>query len=105
MATMMAAMMLLQGCASSVYVAHQFDDDGPKAWTPVGNALMGDFEILRDTWRYEDHVLPVWLDRSLNTICIVIDLPFSLVFDVITFPYQLIVYNTQDKDKTGANEP
>ena len=45
-------------------------------------------KIWKDTWTMEDDVLPNWLHRSLNTVCVLIDMPVSLAFDIVTFPWQ-----------------
>ncbi len=90
-------LLLCPGCGTGLYVACQCDDQPEKviqtsAW-PVGNILRLDATLLRETWEGpEDRILPPWLDRSLNTLFVVIDMPISLVFDIATSPYQLWRY-------------
>lgn len=85
-----AGMLLATGCASSLYIAGQIEDQ-PASDLPCGNALYLDSVLFREILRGpDDYLLPPWLDRALNMTALIIDLPFSLVFDVVTFPYQAL---------------
>ena len=90
MVAIAAGMLLATGCASSLYIAGQIEDQ-PVSNLPCGNALYLDSVLFRKIRQGpDDYLLPPWLDRSLNMTALIIDLPFSLVFDVVTFPYQAL---------------
>jgi len=97
------AALFLSGCASSLFITIQIDK-GPITQTPIGNATKLDVEVLVDAWLYGDKVLPNWLHGTLTTIAVAIDLPFSLIFDIVTSPYQIIVHYTREKPKDGGTE-
>lgn len=85
-----AGILLCGGCASSLYIAGQIEDQ-PASNLPCGNALYLDSVLFREILQGpDDYLLPPWLDLSLNMTALIIDLPFSLVFDVVTFPYQAL---------------
>ena len=79
-------------CMSGFYIAMRCDEKNKNHVQPVFNATCLNHGAMREAWRHEDYFLPVWLDRSLNTIALAIDLPFSLCFDVLTLPFQGIDY-------------
>ena len=85
-------LLLTTSCMSGFYIAIRCDEQKKNHLQPVFNATWLNQDLMREAWRHEDYVLPVWLDRSLSTIALLIDLPFSLCFDVITFPFQGIDY-------------
>ena len=56
---------------------------------PCGNITNMTTCLLQDAlYGPDDYVLPPALDRFLNVTCIIPAYPVSLVFDVVTFPYQ-----------------
>ena len=59
---------------------------------PVGNIVYLNTKMIEVACNEEDHVLPTWLDRTLNVFCIVQGYPVSLVFDILLWPYQLWRY-------------
>ncbi len=88
----------ISGCSSSMYIAMQTSEEEQQikesSELVVGNILKINAMLFKDTWtKVNDHVLPPLLDRTLNTIALTIDLPFSLVGDVITSPWQLYRYD------------
>ena len=81
------------GCATALYIGGQCNGNAKYIRETnvkvFGNIPNGDCELMKDIWDGpDDYVLPPWLDRSLNTICLCLDFPISFVFDIITFPYQ-----------------
>lgn len=81
------------GCATALYIGGQCSGNAKYIRETnvkvFGNILNGDCELMKDILEGpDDYVLPPWLDRSLNTICLCLDFPLSFVFDIITFPYQ-----------------
>ncbi|MGE4302393.1 MAG: YceK/YidQ family lipoprotein [Victivallaceae bacterium] len=101
-----AGILLCGGCASSLYIAGQIEDR-PAADLPCCNALHLDLELFREIRQGpDDYLLPPWLDRSLNMTALVIDLPFSLVFDAVTLPYQLLnAFHTETEEPAAHNTP
>ncbi len=100
---LICSLLLLGGCSSSEYIADQKKVSGSQKYL-CGNALMGDFHFMKECWEHEDYLLPHWLDRSLNTISAIIDLPFSLVFDIVSLPYQMIVYSPQKCEQADLTQ-
>jgi len=100
-----AGMLLCGGCASSLYIAGQIEDR-PAADLPCCNALHLDLELFREICQGpDDYLLPPWLDRSLNMTALVIDLPFSLVFDTVTLPYQLLDASHAEMPESADHDP
>lgn len=84
-------MMLANGCVTAVYFSKV--PDAPHTcdyW--AGNITVMNIEEYPKAMKQEDYVLPVWLDRTLNVTALTIAFPFSIISDIITFPYQLYVY-------------
>ena len=75
------------------YIAEQFSENPNRVresneW-PCGNITRMTTVLLEDVMNEpDDYVLPPALDRSLKVVCIVFAYPVSLVFDVLSFPYQ-----------------
>ena len=90
--------LLGSGCANAIlYITVQTSTDDTRyagkvryaARWPVGNVTRLNLEHLEDAWsKPDDYLLPPALDRTLNSIVLVIDVPFSIVFDVVSFPGQ-----------------
>ena len=81
------------GCATALYICAQSSGEAENIRRsnvrPWGNILYGDYVMLRDIWEgSDDYLLPSWLDRWLNTVCLGLDFSISAVFDILTFPYQ-----------------
>ena len=94
-AAALLAALLDSGCAfipTGLYVAGQFGSDSgireTNPW-PCGNIIYGNTVLIRDAWEHEDYLLPPWLDRTLNLICLVPAYPVSFVFDLSLWPYEL----------------
>ncbi len=105
MIALSAGMLLCGGCASSLYIAGQIEDR-PAADLPCCNALHLDLELFREIRQGpDDYLLPPWLDRSLNMTALGIDLPFSLVFDTVTLPYQLLNASHAGTEEPAAHTP
>ena len=97
LATVASLMTILleSSCAfipTGLYVAGQFNSDfvirETNPW-PCGNIIYGNTVMIRDAWENEDYLLPPWLDRTLNLICLVPAYPVSFVFDLVLWPYEL----------------
>ena len=87
----LAVFLCCLGCSTILYCSCQAQGRDERAQSnelPFGNITRGDMEVWKDTWTMEDDVLPNWLHRSLNTVCVLIDMPISLAFDIVTFPWQ-----------------
>jgi|GEM_PF-3214304 len=94
-ATVLMTVLLVSSCSfipTGLYVAGQFSSDfvirATNRW-PCGNIIYGNTVMIRDAWENEDHLLPPWLDRTFNLICIVPAYPVSFVFDLAFWPYEL----------------
>lgn len=93
-----AAILLFgHGCATPLYIAAQCSGEPENIvktnLAPFGNIMLMDCMVINEIRNGpDDYLLPPWLDRSLNTICVCLDFPISFVFDIITFPYQLWRY-------------
>lgn len=90
--------LLGSGCANAIlYIAVQTSTDDTRyagkvrdaAQWPVGNVTRLNLEHLEDAWsKPDDYLLPPVLDRTLNSIVLMIDVPFSIIFDVLSLPWQ-----------------
>ena len=94
-AAVLMTILLESSCAfipTGLYVAGQFSSDfairETNRW-PCGNIIYGNTVMIRDAWENEDYLLPPWLDRTLNLICLVPAYPVSFVFDLVLWPYEL----------------
>ena len=88
---LLAVLLCGSGCSTILYCSSQVHGREARVQSneqPFGNITRGDMIIWKDTWTMEDDVLPNWLYRSLNTVCVLIDMPVSLAFDIVTFPWQ-----------------
>jgi hypothetical protein len=64
------------------------------------NSVRFDINAFPEVWQGpDDYLLPPWLDRSLNTVAIVVDIPFAIVGDILTFPWQLHRYQLLYKEQ------
>ena len=99
---MLFVVICCSGCGTVLYCRAQVHSGEMRAQSnelPVGNILCIDSSLWNEAWSREDEVMPPWLDRSLNSISIICDIPFSLVFDIVTFPWQLYCHETlKNKD-------
>ena len=89
------------GCGTMMYCAGQVQSQETRMQTNervYGNILAIDCHVWIDNLEHDDDVLPPWLNRGLNCVAVILDVPFSFVFDVVTFPYQLISHLTLWKD-------
>jgi uncharacterized protein YceK len=67
---------------------------------PAFNSVRFDINAFPEVWQGpDDYLLPPWLDRSLNTVAIVVDIPFAIVGDILTFPWQLHRYQLLYKEQ------
>ncbi|MBO4511210.1 MAG: hypothetical protein J5746_00435 [Victivallales bacterium] len=99
---LLAAVLCCSGCGTILYCCaqgHSVEMRTQSNELPAGNILRIDKCAWDDTRSREDYVLPPWLDRSLNSICILCDIPISFAFDVVTFPWQLYSYETLNNEK------
>ena len=103
---MLVAVICCSGCGTVLYCRAQMNDSEMRTQSnklPVGNILCIDRSLWNEAWSREDEILPPWLDRSLTSIAIICDVPFSLMFDILTFPWQLYCHETLNSKDDGKS--